>query len=181
MLSFRAYLYFTFCITKNQEGIDAFAIGVKSVNPDETIYVIVTNNWYDSEREEKTSRKDMGCDVIWNWSAYYIFTLGAVMKETRNSEKKTNELEQTRNKMIRLVTALSEIAKSTADITRIEYAKFYIAKDEPTRHIQDNHGISEYGKPFLAHAKIKLQQLCACKPAQYTKRFYFILRRNDNL
>ena len=42
-------------------------------------------------REEKTSRKDMGCDVIWNWSAYYIFTLGAVMKETRNSEKKTKE------------------------------------------------------------------------------------------
>ena len=31
MLSFRAYLYYIFCITKSQERINAFAIGVKSV------------------------------------------------------------------------------------------------------------------------------------------------------
>lgn len=46
-------------------GIDAFAIGVESVNPDATIYVKVTNSWYDPEKEEKASREllDMGCDV----------------------------------------------------------------------------------------------------------------------
>lgn len=47
-------------------GIDAFAIGVESVNPDATIYVVVTNSWYDPEKEEAASRKllDMGCDVM---------------------------------------------------------------------------------------------------------------------
>lgn len=47
-------------------GIDAFAIGVASVNPDAKIYVAVTNSWYDPEKEEAASRKllDMGCDVM---------------------------------------------------------------------------------------------------------------------
>lgn len=47
-------------------GIDAFAIGVEAVNPDATIYVVVTDSWYDSEKEEAASRKllDMGCDVM---------------------------------------------------------------------------------------------------------------------
>lgn len=47
-------------------GIDAFAIGVASVNPDAKIYVVVTNSWYDPEKEEAASRKllDMGCDVM---------------------------------------------------------------------------------------------------------------------
>lgn len=47
-------------------GIDAFAIGVESVNPDAEIYVAVTNSWYDPEGEEAASRKllDMGCDVM---------------------------------------------------------------------------------------------------------------------
>lgn len=47
-------------------GIDAFAIGVEAVNPDATIYVVVTNSWYDPEKEEAASRKllDMGCDVM---------------------------------------------------------------------------------------------------------------------
>ena len=90
-----------------------------------------------------------GSPTIGIGSKQSINCSAAVSSEVSGAaEKKTNELEQTRNKMIRLVTALSEIAKSTADITRIEYAKFYIAKDEPTRHIQDNHGISEYGKKF---------------------------------
>ena len=41
--------------TSNSEvtgGIDAFAIGVASVNPDAKIYVVVTNSWYDPEKEE---------------------------------------------------------------------------------------------------------------------------------
>lgn len=47
-------------------GIDAFAIGVSSVNPDAKINVIITNSWYDPEKEEAASRQllDMGCDVM---------------------------------------------------------------------------------------------------------------------
>ena len=47
-------------------GIDAFAIGVASVNPDAKINVVVTNSWYDPEKEEAASRQllDMGCDVM---------------------------------------------------------------------------------------------------------------------
>ena len=55
--------------TSNSEvtgGIDAFAIGVASVNPDAKIYVAVTNSWYDPEKEEAAAKKllDMGCDVM---------------------------------------------------------------------------------------------------------------------
>ena len=47
-------------------GIDAFAIGVASVNPDAKIYVKVTNSWYDPKKEESSAREllDMNCDVI---------------------------------------------------------------------------------------------------------------------
>lgn len=47
-------------------GIDAFAIGVASVNPDAKINVIITNSWYDPEKEAAASRQllDMGCDVM---------------------------------------------------------------------------------------------------------------------
>lgn len=47
-------------------GIDAFAIGVASVNPDAKINVIITNSWYNPEKEEAASRQllDMGCDVM---------------------------------------------------------------------------------------------------------------------
>jgi len=47
-------------------GIDAFAIGVESVNPDAVIYVKVTNSWYDPEKEKSASKEllDMGCDVM---------------------------------------------------------------------------------------------------------------------
>lgn len=47
-------------------GIDAFAIGVASVNPDAKIYVAVTNSWYDPPKEEEAAKKllDMGCDVM---------------------------------------------------------------------------------------------------------------------
>lgn len=55
--------------TSNSEvtgGIDAFAIGVASVNPDAKIYVAVTNSWYDPEKEEARAKEllDMGCDVM---------------------------------------------------------------------------------------------------------------------
>ena len=47
-------------------GIDTFAIGVESVNPDAKIYVAVTNSWYDPDKEKAASEQllDMGCDVM---------------------------------------------------------------------------------------------------------------------
>ena len=47
-------------------GIDAFAIGVESVNPDAKIYVVVTNSWYDPDKEKAASEQllDMDCDVM---------------------------------------------------------------------------------------------------------------------
>ncbi len=47
-------------------GIDAFAIGVASVNPEAKIYVSVTDSWYDPKKEEEAARKllEMGCDVM---------------------------------------------------------------------------------------------------------------------
>lgn len=47
-------------------GIDAFALGVYSVNPDAKIYVKVTNSWYDPKAEEAAARTllDMDCDVL---------------------------------------------------------------------------------------------------------------------
>ncbi len=47
-------------------GIDAFAIGVASVNSSAKVYVSVTNSWYDPDKEKAASKKllDMGCDVM---------------------------------------------------------------------------------------------------------------------
>lgn len=54
---------------KNPEvtgGIDAFALGVKSVNPNAKVYVKVTNTWFDPQKEKSAaiSLLDAGCDVI---------------------------------------------------------------------------------------------------------------------
>lgn len=47
-------------------GIDAFALGVKSVNPDAVVYVKVTNTWFDlvKEKAAAVALLDEGCDVI---------------------------------------------------------------------------------------------------------------------
>ena len=47
-------------------GIDAFAIGVESVNPDAEIYVKVTNSWFDPEGERAAADALLaeGCDVL---------------------------------------------------------------------------------------------------------------------
>lgn len=47
-------------------GIDAFALGIYSVNPNAKVYVKVTNSWYDPEAEKQAAETllDMGCDVI---------------------------------------------------------------------------------------------------------------------
>lgn len=55
--------------TDNSEctgGIDAFAIGVEQVNPDATVYVAVTNSWFDPEKEQAASDAliAQGCDVL---------------------------------------------------------------------------------------------------------------------
>ena len=47
-------------------GVDAFALGIYSVNPDAEVYVKVTNSWFDPEGEEAAARQlvDRGCDVL---------------------------------------------------------------------------------------------------------------------
>lgn len=47
-------------------GLDAFALGVAAVNPDAQVYVVVTNSWYDPEKEKQAAKRllDMGCDVM---------------------------------------------------------------------------------------------------------------------
>lgn len=54
---------------KNSEvtgGINAFALGIESVNPDAKVYVKVTNTWYDPTLEQQAAEAllDEGCDVI---------------------------------------------------------------------------------------------------------------------
>ncbi len=47
-------------------GLNAFALGVKSVNPDARIIVKYTNSWYDVTLERQTAEAllDLGCDVL---------------------------------------------------------------------------------------------------------------------
>ncbi len=47
-------------------GIDAFAMGVESVNKDAKVYVKVTNSWYDPQEETNCAKALIaeGCDVI---------------------------------------------------------------------------------------------------------------------
>jgi basic membrane protein A len=47
-------------------GINAFTLGVQSVNPDAEVQVIWTNTWYDPqiEKEAAISLIDAGCDVV---------------------------------------------------------------------------------------------------------------------
>ena len=47
-------------------GINAFAMGIESVNPDAVVYVKVTNTWYDPTLEGQAAEAllDMGCDII---------------------------------------------------------------------------------------------------------------------
>ena len=47
-------------------GVNAFAMGVASVNPDAVVEVKVTNSWYDPEGEGQAAQAliDGGCDVI---------------------------------------------------------------------------------------------------------------------
>lgn len=47
-------------------GIDAFAMGVDSVNPEAKVYVKVTNSWYSPEEETNAAKALLaeGCDVI---------------------------------------------------------------------------------------------------------------------
>lgn len=47
-------------------GVDAFAMGVYSVNPEATVYVKVTNSWFDPVAEKAATETllAMGCDVM---------------------------------------------------------------------------------------------------------------------
>ena len=47
-------------------GVDAFAMGVHSVNPDAEVYLKITNSWYDPEKEREAAEQlvNENCDVI---------------------------------------------------------------------------------------------------------------------
>jgi len=47
-------------------GVDAFALGVESVNPNAKVYVKITHSWYDPQGEKQAADKliEEGCDVI---------------------------------------------------------------------------------------------------------------------
>ena len=47
-------------------GINAFALGVKSVNPDATVEVAFTSTWYDPAIEKQAAQTllNKGCDVM---------------------------------------------------------------------------------------------------------------------
>lgn len=47
-------------------GVNAFAMGVQSVNPDAQVYVSVTGSWFNPEGEGQAAKAliDKGCDVI---------------------------------------------------------------------------------------------------------------------
>jgi len=55
-----------FPIPEVVRGINAFTLGVRSVNPDAEVVVVWTNTWYDpvKERQAAEGLLDQGCDVI---------------------------------------------------------------------------------------------------------------------
>ena len=73
---------------------NAFALGVKLVNPNAKIHVVWTNAWYDpaTEKEAALSLLDAGADIIaqhqdspapvWNWGVYYAKVTKEIMKGT---------------------------------------------------------------------------------------------------
>lgn len=65
-------------------GIDAFALGVYSVNPDAEIFVKVTNSWYDPDLESQYAFDllDAGCDVI---TQHADTAYPAINAESRNA------------------------------------------------------------------------------------------------
>lgn len=65
-------------------GLNAFALGVKSVNPDAKIIVKYTNTWYDVTLERQTAEAllDLGCDVL---SQHCDTTMPMVAAEARGA------------------------------------------------------------------------------------------------
>lgn len=55
-----------FPIPEVVRGINAFALGVRAINPKAVVNVVWTNTWYDpvKEKEAATALLDAGCDVI---------------------------------------------------------------------------------------------------------------------
>lgn len=93
-----------------------------SANIDKIVNTLIAN------AEHGVTAMQQVQDVIDRQSRYIVSTedsVSEVMKEIhisieniRSIERKTNELEQARNEMMKIVTALSEIAKSNADNTQ---------------------------------------------------------------
>ena len=55
-----------FPYTEVNIGINAFALGVQSVNPDAEVKVVYINTWYDPTKEKEAAEAllDQGCDVL---------------------------------------------------------------------------------------------------------------------
>jgi len=55
-----------FPIPEVVRGINAFALGVRTANPDATVHVVWTNTWFDPalEKEAAEALLDQGCDII---------------------------------------------------------------------------------------------------------------------
>lgn len=55
-----------FPIPEVVRGINAFTLGVQSVNPDAVVKVVWTNTWYDPAKEKEAAKAllDQGCDVV---------------------------------------------------------------------------------------------------------------------
>jgi len=61
------------------QGIDAFALGMRSVNPKATVRVVWLNTWFDPARERDAARVlvDQGADVLANHTASAAVALAA--------------------------------------------------------------------------------------------------------
>ena len=127
-------------------GIDAFAMGIYSVNQNAKVYVKVTNSWFDQDGENAAAEtllnkvcysigynSDMSknapeaclCSVIWNWSAYYTSAVQSVIDGTWDGSNYYGGMNEN-------LVGLTSLADFCADGTeeKVEEAKAAILSGE---------------------------------------------------
>ncbi|MBE7426462.1 MAG: BMP family ABC transporter substrate-binding protein [Ideonella sp.] len=74
-----------FAVPEVVQGIDAFALGMRAVNPRATVRVLWLNTWFDPAREREAARVlvDQGADVLANHTASPAVALAAEEKGVR--------------------------------------------------------------------------------------------------
>ncbi len=74
-----------FAVPEVVQGIDAFALGMRAVNPRATVRVVWLNTWFDPARERDAARVlvDQGADVLTNHTASAAVALAAEEKGVR--------------------------------------------------------------------------------------------------